>query len=177
MSWILYPGTLEHMLVVCPAIDEKRLLLFNFWSKQTKFNHHLQKLLQDMISLRINVLVQFLLDPSVEARVSSNTVSTSLFAISRLPGHLELKFWTFSWSPLNSKFKTVLILIPIIQIDQISTLRRKKQNLKNNIFLNKKSSLEYVIKSLYGSVRVPIGFLIKLKGAVGFWWVSVVLRW
>ena len=40
--------------------------------------------------------------------------------------------------------------------------------LKTNIFLNKKSSLEYVIKSLYGSVRVPSVFSIELKGDVGF---------
>ena len=78
-------------------------------------------------------------------RVSRKTLATYVFAISRLPGHLELKFWTFSWSPFNSKFKTVLVLIPIIKIDQISTLRRKKRKLKTNIFLNKESSLDYVI--------------------------------
>ena len=110
-------------------------------------------------------------------RVSCKTLATYVFAISRLQGHLELKFWKFSWSQFNSKFKTVLILIPIIQIDQISTLRRKKWKLKTNIFQNKKSSLEYVIKSLYGSVRVPSGFLIKLKGAVEFLWVPILLRW
>ena len=70
-------------------------------------------------------------------RVSRNTLATYVIAISRLPGHLELKSWTFSWSPFNSKFKTVLILIPIIKIDQISTLRRKKRKLKPYIFLNK----------------------------------------
>ena len=94
----------------------------------------------------------------MDYRVPSNTVITSLFAISGLPGHLELKYRTFSWSPFNSKFKTVLISIPIIQIDQISALRRKKRKLKTKNFLNKKSSLEYVIKSSYGSVRVPSGF-------------------
>ena len=91
-------------------------------------------------------------------RVSHTTLATYVFAISRLPGHLELKSWKFSWSPFNSKFKTVLILIPIIKIDQISSLRRKKRKLKTNIFLNKNSSLEYVIKSLYGSGMVPSGF-------------------
>ena len=64
-------------------------------------------------------------------RVSRNTLATYVFSISRLPGHLELKSWKFSWSPFNSDFKTVLILIPIIKIDQISTLRRKKRKLKN----------------------------------------------
>ena len=47
-------------------------------------------------------------------RVSRNTLATYMFAISRLPGHLELKVWTFSWSPFNFNFKTVLILIPSI---------------------------------------------------------------
>ena len=72
-----------------------------------------------------------------EYRVSRNTLATYVFSISRLPGHLELKSWKFSWSPFNSDFKTVLILIPIIKIDQISTLRRKKRKLKTNIFLEK----------------------------------------
>ena len=65
------PGTLEHMLVACPALDEKRMLIFNFWSQQSQYNHHLQNLLQDMLSANMNVLVQFLLDPSVEAKVIS----------------------------------------------------------------------------------------------------------
>ena len=39
--------------------------------------------------------------------------------------------------------------------------------IKTNIFLRENSSLEYVIKSLYGGVRVPSGFYIELKGAVG----------
>ena len=59
-------------------------------------------------------------------QVSRNTLATYVFAIARLPGHLESKFWTFSWSPFNYHFKTVLILIPIIKIGQTITLRRKK---------------------------------------------------
>ena len=61
-------------------------------------------------------------------RVSRNTLATYVFSISRLPGHLELKSWKFTRSPFNSKFKNVLILIPIIQIEQMSTLRRKNGN-------------------------------------------------
>ena len=57
-------------------------------------------------------------------RVSRNTLATYVFAIYRLPGHLEIKSWKFSWSPFNSDFKTVLILIPSIIIDQIITLLR-----------------------------------------------------
>ena len=57
--------------------------------------------------------------------VSSKTLATYVFAISRLPGHLEPKMLTFSWSPLNSDVKTVLILIPSIKFYQINTLRRE----------------------------------------------------
>ena len=110
-------------------------------------------------------------------RVSHNTLATYVFAFSRLTGHLESKSLTFSWSTFNYNVKTALILIPIIKIDQNSTLWRKKQKLKTNIFLNKKLSLKNVIKSLYGSVMVLSGFLIELKSAVGFWWVPVILRW
>ena len=41
----------------------------------------------------------------------------------------------------------VLLFIPSITIDQMSTLRRKKQLLKTKIFRNKKTSLEHVIQS------------------------------
>ena len=40
-------------------------------------------------------------------RVSYNTL---VLSIPRLPGHLE----SFSWSPFNSDFKTVLISLPSI---------------------------------------------------------------
>ena len=29
------PGTLEHMLVLCPALDDKRRLLLDYWFEQT----------------------------------------------------------------------------------------------------------------------------------------------
>ena len=64
-------------------------------------------------------------------RVSRNTLATYVFEISRLPGHLELKSWKFLRSPFNSNFKNVPILIPIIKIDQMSTLSRKKTEIKN----------------------------------------------
>ena len=65
------PGKLEHMLIFCPALDDKRALLFEYWFKQTQNNHPLQNLLQAMLSSKLNVLVQFLLDPSTEAQVIS----------------------------------------------------------------------------------------------------------
>ena len=73
-------------------------------------------------------------------RVSRKTVPALFTVIFQLLLHLGIKCWTFSWSPFNSDFKIVLILIPSIKIDQMSTLRRKKWYLENNIFLNKASS-------------------------------------
>ena len=63
------PGTLEHMLVVCPALEDKRALLYEYWYDQTKNNHLLQNLLQTMLSSETLSLVQFLLDPSAEPKV------------------------------------------------------------------------------------------------------------
>ena len=65
------PGTLEHMLVLCPALDDKRRLLLDFGFEQTQNNQHLQKLLQTMLSSELVVLVQFLQDPSAEPMVIS----------------------------------------------------------------------------------------------------------
>ena len=65
------PGTLEHMLVLCPALDDKRRLLLDYWFEQTQNNQHLQKLLQTMLSSKLAVLIQFLLDPSAEPLVIS----------------------------------------------------------------------------------------------------------
>ena len=59
-------------------------------------------------------------------RLSHNTVDTLFFWMFRLLLHLGLKIWTFLWSPFNSDFKIVLILIPSIKIDQITTMNRKK---------------------------------------------------
>ena len=60
------PGTLEHMLVGCPALEDKRVLLKNFWMQPTQSSLQLQKLLETIQSFSSTVsLVQFLLDPSV----------------------------------------------------------------------------------------------------------------
>ena len=61
------PGTLEHMLVVCPALEEKRTILKNYWAQQSKDNLQLGHLLEEMLSS--HSLVQFLLDPSVVPQV------------------------------------------------------------------------------------------------------------
>ena len=71
-------------------------------------------------------------------RVSRKTVPALFTAIFWLLLHLGLKNLTFSWSPFNSDFKTALILVPSIKIDQTSTLRRKTLQLESNIFQTKR---------------------------------------
>ena len=56
-------------------------------------------------------------------RVSRNVVAFFALCISRLSKHIGSKCWTFSCSPSNSDFKTILNL----KIVQMSTLRRKKR--------------------------------------------------
>ena len=85
---------------------------------------------------------------NITYRVSRNVVAFFVLCISRLPMYLGSKCWTFSWSPFNSDFKTVLILILSIKIDQFSTLRRKKTVIKKQHFsIQKNTYLAYVIQS------------------------------
>ena len=65
------PGTIEHLLVTCQALDEKRLILFKFWKDQTEESCHLQNLLTVVHNQNIDNYVQFLLDPSVVPQVIS----------------------------------------------------------------------------------------------------------
>ena len=63
------PGTIEHMLLNCHALDEKRSLLYQFWERTTQESPNLQELLSNMKSAPTPKLVQFLLDPSVMSEV------------------------------------------------------------------------------------------------------------
>ena len=65
---------------------------------------------------------------------------------------------TIDFSFLQVMSLKPLFYFPSIKTEKIMELGRKKRKFKTNIFLSKKSFLEYVIKSLYGSVRVPSGF-------------------
>ena len=51
----------------------------------------------------------------------------------------------------------MLIVSPTLKFTKLAHYEEKTE-LKNNILLTKKSSLDYVIKSLYGSRMVPVGF-------------------
>ena len=58
-------GTIEHMLVTCEALTDKRDDLLLYWDQQTEDNNRLQLLTSTMLSSTTSTLVQFLLDPSV----------------------------------------------------------------------------------------------------------------
>ena len=70
-------GTLEHMLVECPALDDKRRILLNFWNQQAEQNPHLQTLLKKVHSLETAQLVQFLVDPSAVSSVIAACLMSS----------------------------------------------------------------------------------------------------
>ena len=60
------PGTIDHMLVTCEALAEKRLLLAKYLKEQTEGNSALHETIKEiMSSSNIKNTVQFLLDPSV----------------------------------------------------------------------------------------------------------------
>ena len=59
------PGTIEHLLVTCEALDSKRITLFDFWKQQSAESPHLQSLISTVLDYNITEYVQFLLDPSV----------------------------------------------------------------------------------------------------------------
>ena len=65
------PGTIEHMLISCPTLEDKRVLLFKYWNQQSEDNFHLQKLLESKLLSDATNLVQFLLDPSAVSSVIS----------------------------------------------------------------------------------------------------------
>ena len=75
------PGTVEHMLVSCPGLDDKRDDLILYWSQHTEDNPHLQHLTSSMLSSDEDTLVQFLLDPSAVPSVI-NGCQQKLYSLS-----------------------------------------------------------------------------------------------
>ena len=65
------PGTIEHLLVSCPVLMEKRQFLFSYWSQQSQDNNKLQQLLTRVLSSSEEEFIQFLVDPSVVPDVIS----------------------------------------------------------------------------------------------------------
>ena len=64
-----FPGTLEHMLVLCPALEQKRSLLKDYLYQETSDKFDLKQLFDDILQASTHEVVQFLLDPSVVPRV------------------------------------------------------------------------------------------------------------
>ena len=63
------PGTLEHMLVTCTALNEKRKVLNKYIHDQTDDNDALRAVIAAEMSSTVTNTVQFLLDPSVVSSV------------------------------------------------------------------------------------------------------------
>ena len=62
---LMIPGTVEHMLVSCQGLADKREDLILYWNQQTEDNQELQLLTSTILSSQEDQLVQFLLDPSL----------------------------------------------------------------------------------------------------------------
>ena len=77
------PGTLEHLLVTCDALDEKRHLLSKYVYEQTEDKPQLRSLFQAMFGSSLEDLVQFLLDPSVTPTVISGC-QDNLFTLNEI---------------------------------------------------------------------------------------------
>ena len=65
------PGNIEHLLISCEALEEKRLRIIEYWNMQSEGNNHLKQLLSAVLSYPPQDRVQFLLDPSVVPSVIS----------------------------------------------------------------------------------------------------------
>ena len=77
------PGTLEHQLVTCKALESKRSEIYAHWDKQTENNCFHQKIIRDKRYSSITEFTQFLLDPSVDPDVISS-VQCKLISIDEI---------------------------------------------------------------------------------------------
>ena len=75
------PGTIDHMLVSCGALADKRLTLRKYIEEQMVDKPALREVINDVMSSKnIKEVVQFLLDPSVVTSVIS-AVQLNLFTL------------------------------------------------------------------------------------------------
>ena len=63
------PGDLEHLLVSCPALDDVREKLFNFWLKKSADIPALYNLLERVMATSSADMVRFILDPGSHPEV------------------------------------------------------------------------------------------------------------
>ena len=82
-------GDLVHHLVLCPVLEERRLLLFEYWKSIAEQNPPIREIVQHVLTSTTEVLMQFILDCSVLPLVISATqqfgfeVLAVLFKITR----------------------------------------------------------------------------------------------
>ena len=62
-------GTLQHFLVHCDALSETRSRMIDLWSAYAEENVHIHHLLKQLLTSPSELLLQFLLDPSVVPEV------------------------------------------------------------------------------------------------------------
>ena len=82
------PGTIEHMLATCSALEDKRITLNKYIEEQTEDNPVLAAVVASEMSASIQTRVQFLLDPSARPSVQKSIQNKSftvddIFAITR----------------------------------------------------------------------------------------------
>ena len=74
------PGDINHFLLSCQALSEKRNLLLRHIEAKTEHNQHLSTLVTNMMNSSADDCVQFLLDPSVVPAVITG-VQNKLFTL------------------------------------------------------------------------------------------------
>jgi hypothetical protein len=57
------PGTLEHLLVTCPALDTVRERLYTMWLERTVMFPELHSTILEVLKSDENLKVQFILEP------------------------------------------------------------------------------------------------------------------
>ena len=66
-------GDLEHHLVLCPALEERRSLLFEYWDSLTSCSTPCRDIITNIKSSPLKIFIQFILDCSVLPQVISAT--------------------------------------------------------------------------------------------------------
>lgn len=66
-------GDLEHHLVLCPSLEDRRTLLFQYWDSLTSNSAPCREIITRMKSANLSMFMQFILDCSVFPEVISAT--------------------------------------------------------------------------------------------------------
>ena len=99
-------GTVQHLLLHCEALSDKRTRLIELWSAHADEDGHLHSLLKELLQSKPDILVQFLLDPSVIPQ-SVAMCQQKLFTLSSL--YYLTRTWCYG--QLLGKFKKLWIIV------------------------------------------------------------------